>query len=307
MPGLLVLFYNASGAIVTWNTYTYPGGPDGFRDIAVNFVVPADQTIVEMAYELYVPASATVGRAWFGYPTLRQATTGSLIVDGAIDGKTITGALIRSAAIGERTEMTSQGIRHLNSAGQEDVRIGYGIGTGMAVRNPYTGSLVPLSDAAFGTASNAATDSLAYGAPASETPASGGGPGTWSGWTRHSADNCRVVFTAVASKYIIDFSQLWTTDYVASMGASLQPYVVPTVNNVRITNGGYTAAATQIIQANSTKADARAALIAGTVAIATTPGSSYTIEMQFQTSAYSSTTINSQLRNRSLVATPVFT
>ena len=76
--------------------------------------------------------------------------SGEHIRGDAIDGKTITGATIRSAASGARTEMTSSGLRVVNSSDQDLVRLGHGIGTGMSVRDPNTGDLVPLAAHIFG-------------------------------------------------------------------------------------------------------------------------------------------------------------
>lgn len=80
-----------------------------------------------------------------------DSITAELLKADAITSKhTLTGPLIRSAASGARTEMTNQGIRVLNSSNVELVRLGYGIGTGMSIRNPVNGVLAPLSNMVFG-------------------------------------------------------------------------------------------------------------------------------------------------------------
>jgi hypothetical protein len=79
-------------------------------------------------------------------------TTDNLAAD-AINAKhTITGALIRTAETGARTEMTSQGLRVVSSGGTELVRLGYGIDTGMSVYDAKSKTLVPLGNQVFGTA-----------------------------------------------------------------------------------------------------------------------------------------------------------
>ena len=80
-----------------------------------------------------------------------NAITADKIAANAINGKTITGALVRSAASGARTEMTNQGIQVLDGASNPLVRLGYGIATGMQVRNPNGGALIPLGPHVFGT------------------------------------------------------------------------------------------------------------------------------------------------------------
>lgn len=81
-----------------------------------------------------------------------DSITADLLKADAITSKhTLTGPLIRSAASGARTEMNNQGIRVLNASNVELVRLGYGIATGMSIRNPNTGVLAPLSPMVFGT------------------------------------------------------------------------------------------------------------------------------------------------------------
>lgn len=78
----------------------------------------------------------------------RAITAGKIAVD-AIDAMTITGATIRTAASGARTELGSAGLQ-VHSASTELVRIGHGLTNGLAVRNPNTGALTELAAVAFG-------------------------------------------------------------------------------------------------------------------------------------------------------------
>lgn len=114
-----------------------------------------------------------------------NAITGEKIAADAIDGKTITGALVRTAASGARTEMTPSGLRTVNVAGQDQVRIGFGVATGMEVRDPTSGNLVPLAEHVFGTYSRITNGGVNVPWPTSENtwgPAHAGGlePGTFS-------------------------------------------------------------------------------------------------------------------------------
>lgn len=79
-----------------------------------------------------------------------DSITADLLKADAITAKhTLTGALVRSAASGARTEMNNQGLRVLNASNVELVRLGYGIGTGMSIRNPVNGVMAPLSNMVF--------------------------------------------------------------------------------------------------------------------------------------------------------------
>ncbi|MFT4258043.1 hypothetical protein [Microbacterium sp.] len=233
------------------------------------------------------------------------AVTANAIAADAINGKTITGALIRTAASGARTEMNTSGIRVINSSSQELLRIGYGISTGMSIRNPGTGSLVPLSDAAFGSVTDAKTDSLGYAVPVSETSAANGGPGTWGPWSRHTTESLQVVFTAVAPVYLINFGQVWSAPYAA--GHSVQVLVAPTVNGTRLsaTNGPYFAPS-DYMNCSATAAEPRMGPVVGSVPINTTVGTAYTIQLQFRTNGWGTSAPVAVLANRFIVATPVF-
>jgi hypothetical protein len=80
-----------------------------------------------------------------------NAVTATEIAAAAITSKhTITGALVRTAASGARTEMNSSGLQVINSSGNPLVRLGYGIPTGLQVAQPDTGSLVALAPFVFG-------------------------------------------------------------------------------------------------------------------------------------------------------------
>ena len=84
--------------------YSGPGASDheGFRDFT--HTAPAPATALQArAYVQFTGGGATEG--WAGKPQFRPAVGASLIVDGAIDGKTITGSTIRTAASGTRMSL----------------------------------------------------------------------------------------------------------------------------------------------------------------------------------------------------------
>lgn len=78
------------------------GAGSGFEN--KNYVIEAPATAVRA----FVVVSRTAsGEGWIGKIQVRPAVGASLLVDGAIDGKTITGADIRTAATGTRMRMTA--------------------------------------------------------------------------------------------------------------------------------------------------------------------------------------------------------
>lgn len=119
-----------------------------------------------------------------------EAVTANKIAADAIDGKTITGALIRSAASGARTEMNTSGLQVLNASNQPLVRLGYGIATGMQVRDPHTGTLVALASHIFGFASNQRTNQFVVASGYSNNPS----------WVRESV---MVNYTAVTPRALV--------------------------------------------------------------------------------------------------------
>lgn len=91
----------AAGNLADSSSYTY--------------TAPAGVVKFTVQFEVY-NSTTPVG---FAVPTLQRMTTGSLIVDGAIDGKTITGAVVRTAASGARVQLDSTGLHAFNSGGTE--------------------------------------------------------------------------------------------------------------------------------------------------------------------------------------------
>ena len=77
--------------------------------------------------------------------------SGAMIQGTAIDGKTVTGAVVRTAATGARTQLDTNGLRVIDSGGNDLVRLGFNIPTGLAVRDPKTGGMLEASGMIFGS------------------------------------------------------------------------------------------------------------------------------------------------------------
>jgi hypothetical protein len=75
----------------------------------------------------------------------------NLAADAITAKHTITGATIRTAATGARTEMTTAGLRVVGADGTDKVRLGFGLETGMAVQQPGTTNMIPLAPLVLGT------------------------------------------------------------------------------------------------------------------------------------------------------------
>lgn len=92
-------------------------------------------------------SDATTGQAWLTKPRILRMMTGELIVNGAIDGQTITGAVVRTAASGLRVEIAEDRIRLFDRAGQSagwiwaGATVGGASGAGFTLSNSsdYTG------------------------------------------------------------------------------------------------------------------------------------------------------------------------
>ena len=87
--------------------------------------------------------------AWLGYAEARLVKA-DMFVGKEFEGGTFTGSTFRSGVTGARTELTKDGLRQVDGLGRELVKIGYGIETGMALRNPGTGDMTPISKMVFG-------------------------------------------------------------------------------------------------------------------------------------------------------------
>ena len=76
--------------------------------------------------------------------------TSDKIKAGQFSGYTFTGAVFRTSDSDPKVELNSQGLHVTDSSGSDLLRIGYGLDTGIAVRNPVSGEeMVSLSKQAF--------------------------------------------------------------------------------------------------------------------------------------------------------------
>lgn len=78
-----------------------------------------------------------------------QSITSDRIAAGQFTGYVFTGSIFRTSGSNPKVEMTSSGIHATDSAGKDILQIGYNIETGLAVVNPLTKLLTPLSWQAF--------------------------------------------------------------------------------------------------------------------------------------------------------------
>lgn len=68
----------------------------------------------------------------------------------ALDGKTITGATIRTSSSGKRTEISKEGVVVYDERGRIKVRLGYDSDFGLEIYNPYNGKMSPIGPIIFG-------------------------------------------------------------------------------------------------------------------------------------------------------------
>lgn len=78
-----------------------------------------------------------------------QSITSDRIAAGQFTGYVFTGSIFRTSGSNPKVEMTSSGIHATDSTGKDILQIGYNIETGLAVINPLTKLLTPLSWQAF--------------------------------------------------------------------------------------------------------------------------------------------------------------
>jgi hypothetical protein len=78
-----------------------------------------------------------------------QSITTDNIMAGQFTGYVFTGAVFRSSSSNPKTEMTQQGLHVTDASGNDLVQLGYGLDTGLAVRNPSTNQMTSLAWQAF--------------------------------------------------------------------------------------------------------------------------------------------------------------
>jgi hypothetical protein len=117
---------NAAGVVSQFNPGTTGATTPG--DKAYAFVVPADA--VQIQFRPYISAGSGAGTyTIFSNMMARRMATGALLVDGAIDGKLITGPTIRTAAAGDRIELAGSLLTAFGKLGNTPVNVTLGPGS----------------------------------------------------------------------------------------------------------------------------------------------------------------------------------
>lgn len=105
-----------------------------------------------------------------GSITANHIAAGSLTAEAlsadALNGQVITGATIQTAPSGARTVVTREGIEVFDELDRLLAQIGHGIETGIALRSPKTGEMVPLSRTMFPNQTVSWEPRLTYDIPA---------------------------------------------------------------------------------------------------------------------------------------------
>lgn len=100
-----------------------------------------------------VSGAITVDKLAANSVTAVKIAAGSITTDkvaaGQFTGYVFTGSIFRTSGSNPKVEMTSSGIHATDSTGKDILQIGYNIETGLAVINPLTKLLTPLSWQAF--------------------------------------------------------------------------------------------------------------------------------------------------------------
>lgn len=137
---VLVRGFRSDGSNV--DTVIQAGASNLTTPTTYSYTVPSGVIKLQVIFESY-QSNAAVGVA---LPSVRRKTTGSLLVDGAIDGKTITGAIVRTGTTNPRVQLDSTGLHAYNSAGTEVTTI-----------SASTGQVTSLGTFSTGTTGDRAT------------------------------------------------------------------------------------------------------------------------------------------------------
>lgn len=192
-----IQFHGPDGAYVGYYDILNSDVNGAWRVHEASVAVPVGATRANIRFYIG-PNSSDV--AVFGVVNVVAKTTGALIVDGAIDGKTITGATVRTAASGARSEMNASGFRTVNAGGNDLVRIGYGIPTGMEVRDPVSGAMVALAPLVLGVKSW--REMWTFGV-------STGAEGSWGSWTNPKDPSTGVMSASSPTGRFLVFSKVY--------------------------------------------------------------------------------------------------
>lgn len=121
---VFVRFLSPSGTWSSPTTVVQNAGTataNSWNRLSGNVTIPANVT--HMAVGLFKQAAHN-GSVRFSDPAVQLRSTGELIVDGAIDGQTITGALVQTVATANRgVKLDAAGLRAFNASGVQTVFI----------------------------------------------------------------------------------------------------------------------------------------------------------------------------------------
>lgn len=102
--------------------------PGSWTTVTTSITIPAGVSNAVSYGSPYIsldqPASGGPYQIGIANMFMRRMTSGSLIVDGAIDGKTITGAIVRTSATGQRTELSGNNIKFFSPSGSAGSIVG---------------------------------------------------------------------------------------------------------------------------------------------------------------------------------------
>lgn len=135
-------WFNSAGASLSWSNNVLASATASNLRVTKTVTAPANAAKVRFWIGRSAPTGTGLSTSSVGLwnYSLRRMTTGSLIVDGAIDGKTITGAIIRTGTANQRVQIDSTGLRAFNSAG-----------TAVTTISASTGQITALGSFATGT------------------------------------------------------------------------------------------------------------------------------------------------------------
>ncbi|MFT4225302.1 phage tail spike protein [Micropruina sp.] len=145
---------NVSGQIIgvrIWNGGAWAARPF----VADSVIVPSSVGPILLADGAVTAPKIVANEALinkiFTDELVASKVSGVMIQGDAIDGKTVTGAVVRTAASGARTQLDTNGLRVIDSGGNDLVRLGFSYPTGLAVRDPKTGGMLEASGMIFGS------------------------------------------------------------------------------------------------------------------------------------------------------------
>ena len=135
-------WFNAAGGNLGWTTNAVASSAVSAYNFTVTVAAPANAAKVAFWVGRNAPTSSGSGTSYVAMwdYSMRRMTTGALLVDGAIDGKTITGAIVRTAASGARVQLDSTGLHAFNAAGTEVTTISAATGQVTALGSFATGT-----------------------------------------------------------------------------------------------------------------------------------------------------------------------